>query len=373
MGRELFTIYLADLRYFTAGTSFPLSIGYLAAYIGKVLPQACDVRLFIDPEKLVEAIREAPPDLLGFANYSWNRNINTQITAFAKSVEPQIITVMGGPCFARGDQEWMDGFFERNQNLDFYLAGPGEIAFAEMVRLSLEAEDSRQEAIRSGAFPGLFFKDGDTVLEGECVVPSLIERRKTLDEIPSPYLLGLFDEFFTYENLGPMIETVRGCPYACTFCCWGSRMLGKVSMFSLDRVKAELDYVAERAVNCRRLFFGDANFGIIERDVEVAEHLLSIRQRRGWPDNVFLYFAKNSGDRVIQIASLLKDMTAVSMARQSMTELVLANTKRANLDDESYARIQEELGANNVDSLVEFIYPLPGETRASFIDGRRCA
>jgi len=364
-----FTIYLADLRYFVGGTCFPLAAGYLAAYIGKVLPQICDVRIFIDPEKLMRAIREAPPDMLGLTNYSWNRNINTQVTAFAKSINPQTVTVMGGPCFARDDKDWLRGFFLRNENLDFYIAGAGEFAFAEMVKLVLERESGRQEVIREGAFPGLFFRDDSGIREGQRQVPSLTERRKSLDEIPSPYLLGLFDEFFDYENLGPMIETVRGCPYACTFCCWGSRLLSKVSMFSLDRVKAELDYVAKRSVNCSRLFFGDANFGIIERDIDVAEHLMTIRERSGWPNDVYLYFAKNSGERVIKISSLLKDMTSVTMSRQSMNDEVLTNTKRANLDDKSYARIQTVLGENNIESMVEFIYPLPGETRKSFVDG----
>jgi len=364
-----FTIYLADLRYFTAGTCFPLSIGYLSAYIGKELPEVCDVRLFINSEKLLEAIREAPPDLLGFANYSWNRNINTQVAAAAKSINANTITVMGGPCFARGDQDWLSGFFARNQGLDFYIAGAGEFALVEMIKLALGAQGSRQKAIRLGAFPSLFFMDGDIVREGKCVISTLTKRNKNLDEIPSPYLLGILDEFFAYENLGPMIETLRGCPYACTFCCWGSRMLSKVSMFSVDRVKAELDYVAERSVNCVRLFFGDANFGIVKRDVDIAEHLLSIREQSGWPNDVFLYFAKNSGERVIEISSILKGMTNVSMSRQSMNETVLANTKRANLDDESYARILEQLGENNVDAMVELIYPLPGETRESFVNG----
>ena len=361
-------VYLGDLRYFTGGTCFPLGIGYLAAYAAKELGTAVDIRLFIDPDKLATAIREAPPDLLGLANYSWNRNINTQFAALAKSVNPATVTLMGGPCFARDDKEWLNRYFRRNPTLDFYIAGAGEFAFVELLRL-MAGQTDRQEEIRRGAFPGLFFKDGDVVREGTRVVEALTIRRRELDEIPSPYLTGLMDEFFQVKNLGPMIETVRGCPYACTFCCWGSRLLNKVSAFSVERVKAELDYIVQHATNCRRLFFGDANFGLLERDVEVARHLHTLKGERQWPDDVYLYFSKNSGARVIEVARLLRGMTKVSLARQSMTKSVLANTKRANLDDESYARIQAELGENQVESMVEIIYPLPGETRQSFIEG----
>jgi len=369
MTSQIFSIYLADLRYSVGGSSFPLGIGYLASYVEKILPGRCQITLFIDPEKLTAAIRHNPPDLVGLANYSWNRNINTQLTQFTKSIDPNIVTVMGGPCFARDDQDWLVGFFARNNNLDFYLSGAGEFGFAELVRNALESYENRNTHIRAGAFPGLFYRDGNSITEGNIQVPNVVARRRDLDEIPSPYLTGLMDEFFEQENLGPLIETVRGCPYACTFCCWGSRLLNKVSMFSLERVKAELDYIAARATKCRRLFFGDANFGIIERDVDVAKHLVTVRGERHWPDDVYMYFAKNSGDRVVKIASLLKNMTRVSMARQSMNVEVLANTKRTNLSDEAYARIQDELGANDVESMVEFIYPLPGETRSSFIEG----
>lgn len=362
-------VYLGDLRYFTGGTCFPLGIGFLAAYAAQELGAAVETRLFIDPEQLAEAIRAEPPDLLGLANYSWNRNINTQFAALARSVSPDTITLMGGPCFARDDKDWLDAYFRRNPGLDFYVAGAGEFAFVEILKLMASATGDRRGAVRAGAFPGLFFRESGTVREGKAVVESLERRRRELDEIPSPYLTGWMDPFFAVKNLGPMIETVRGCPYSCTFCCWGSRLLNKVSSFSVERVKAEIEYIAERSVNCRRLFFGDANFGLLERDVEIARHLHELKARRNWPDDVYLYFSKNSGARVIEVARLLRGMTKVSLARQSMTESVLTNTKRANLDDESYSRIQAELGENQVESLVEIIYPLPGETRQSFTEG----
>ena len=146
-------------------------------------------------------------------------------------------------------------------------------------------------------------------------------------------------------------------------------MLNKISSFSLDRVASELHYISSRAARDGRLFFGDANFGLLDQDLEVARIIRDIHQRTGWPRDVYLYMAKNAGERVIEIARLLRGLTKVSLARQSMSPDVLASTKRANLDDQTFAKVQEELGLANVESMVELIYPLPGETKQSFLGG----
>ena len=38
-----------------------------------------------------------------------------------------------------------------------------------------------------------------------------------LNEIPSPYLSGMLDEFFE-DRWMPVLETNRSCPYRCTLC-----------------------------------------------------------------------------------------------------------------------------------------------------------
>ena len=82
-----------------------------------------------------------------------------------------------------------------------------------------------------------------------------------------------------------------------------------------------------------------------------------------------LYFAKNSNDRVVEIASELRDMITVSLARQTEDENVLKNIKRSNIDQQTLTRIKQLLEKNNIESKIEFIYPLPGETRESFLKG----
>ena len=62
-----------------------------------------------------------------------------------------------------------------------------------------------------------------------------------LNEIPSPYLNGMLDEFFD-DRWMPVLETNRSCPYRCTFCAWG---IGTQKLMKFDeqiRFKKDLGY-----------------------------------------------------------------------------------------------------------------------------------
>ena len=77
------------------------------------------------------------------------------------------------------------------------------------------------------------------------------------------------------------IETFRGCPYACTFCDWGSNIGSKVRMFDLDRVVAEVEWAANRGIGT--IWIADSNFGLLERDLEIARRVSEVKKRTGFP------------------------------------------------------------------------------------------
>ena len=71
-------------------------------------------------------------------------------------------------------------------------------------------------------------------------------RIRFLDDIPSPYLSGMLDNFFD-GRLSPLLETNRGCPFKCSFCHTGNDYFQKIHMFSIERIKQELEYIAIRS------------------------------------------------------------------------------------------------------------------------------
>ena len=122
-------------------------------------------------------------------------------------------------------------------------------------------------------------------------------RPEDLDEIPSPFLTGLMDPFLK-DGYYPIVETNRGCPFSCTFCVWGISALNKVLKFSMQRVKEELNYVAKSSFKSSAIVLGDANFGILPRDVQIAEHVRrGVYEAGGFPLEFPVFSASESNLR----------------------------------------------------------------------------
>ena len=234
------SIYLGDLTYTTlslATDAFPLNIGFIAAYAEKTFGKEINLRLFKYVEDLEQAIHEKAPDILGLSNYPWNFNLGLEFFGMTRAISPQTICVMGGPNIPLED-EARSQFVKRNPLIDFYAYLEGEEAFAALVARALETGVDR-EKMKSTPIDGFIHRMSDT----EVMKGTMLARRRNLDEIPSPYLTGHMDKFFD-GKLSPMMETNRGCPFSCTFCHEGNQLISKVNHFSIERVKAELDYIA---------------------------------------------------------------------------------------------------------------------------------
>src|SRR6185503_10105650 len=98
-------------------------------------------------------------------------------------------------------------------------------------------------------------------------------RLRDLAQIASPFLDGTFDALYAThrDRFGAaVLETNRGCPFACTFCDWGQATQSRVHELPFDRVAAELDWVARSGLGY--LYIVDANFGIRPRDIEIIRH-----------------------------------------------------------------------------------------------------
>ena len=60
--------------------------------------------------------------------------------------------------------------------------------------------------------------------------------------------------------------------------------MNKVSHFSAERIRAELDYIGERVPdNTRTLFISDLNFGMYARDAGICNDIALVKERYGYP------------------------------------------------------------------------------------------
>ena len=360
-------IYLADLTHTGNGIAteaFPLNVGLLATSAQKTFGLDISIELFKFPEHLAEAIEDSPPDVLGCSNYTWNSNLSYYFSKLVKTRNPDVLTIWGGTNYPF-DKVNQEGFLQARPAVDVHTFYEGEPAFANIIERRLSV--SSPNKIFDSPIDGCQFISKK---EKEFITGNPISRMRQLDEIPSPYVSGLFDRFFE-QGMTPLVETARGCPFKCNFCNAGDSYFNKVNQFSDDYVKEELSYIAERAAvaDIGHVTFADNNFGMIPRDEKTVQVVHDLQLKTGRPRTMTVWTGKNSKERVINATRLLGSTLNISMSVQAMDSKVLKNIQRDNIKIDDYRAIANELDMQGRQQLSEVIMPLPGETLATHITG----
>jgi hypothetical protein len=348
--------------------SLPASLGMVIAaakaHDGGALEQtyAFRPRLCWDASRL-KAAGHGPPGIFLFSNYIWSSEPNLADSATVKRLNPDHITVHGGPDTPKYERD-VERFFAAHPHVDVAVHGEGEATFAAMLEaLVPTVGHGRPDLSVLADVGGLSFRVGDRV-----ITTGPRDRVADLDTIPSPMLSGLYDGFIP-AGKGPgsfNLETNRGCPYGCTFCDWGSATLSRVRKFDLDRVFAELEWCA---VNGFKLAIADANFGIFERDVEIAEKIAELKATYGYPRFVGNNYAKNTVKHLSKIIDIFTQAGIVAegkMSMQSFDSDTLLTIKRKNIKLEQYHDLSVEFRRNQLPMSVDLMMGLPGSTPTGF-------
>lgn len=368
-------VYLCDLTHETlilVSDTIPVNIGYVGSYAKHMHGDSIYVSLFKYPQTAIEMIKRDPPDILGLSNYSWNSRLSERVAEIAKLANPNVATVQGGTNFPHVDDQRLV-FLSDRPHTDFHIEFEGEVSFSNLVTRVLESRDGGQ-GLYDAPIDGCVFihPDGRDGTDQRLVVGNRPARLKNLDDIPSPYLNGMMDHFFD-GRLSPFIETNRGCPFKCTFCHTGNDYFQKINMFSIERLREELEYIAVRASRQENtiLHIADTNFGMFPRDREICETLLELQGKHNWPLSICSTTGKNNKERVIEITSILGNAFSVTMSVQSMDEKVLKNINRSNIKLDDYIAVNKHLQDEGRNTTGEMILGLPGETKDSFTRGVR--
>jgi radical SAM superfamily enzyme YgiQ (UPF0313 family) len=359
------TVYLADLRHNYSGVlgndCVPLSVAYIKAVMDRDLPEV-ESRVFAYPDRLEQAMHEQPPDVLMVGNYCWNQALGDRFARLAKQLRPQSTVVQGGPNISL-EPERRIAYLAEHPALDVYVLGEADFTAPDLVRRLLEVDGS-VERLGELDIPSCIYRRPD----GTIAYQPEVRRTRALDDIPSPWLTGVLDEFFD-GKLAPLVETNRGCPFTCTFCVQGTSYYDKVRYFSEERVREEFTYIArrikDRCPSMGTLRIADPNYGMYQRDTDLSGHLGALQKEYGWPTFIDATTGKNRPERVI--ASVEKSSGAMVLyhAVQSLDEDVLRNIKRQNIKLAAYEQLRIHMRGRGLRSMSQLILALPGETRAS--------
>ena len=351
-------VYLAQPSYMSSNSvPFPAAIGALAAYAWS-FPDICEAYVLKDivfrREKQSAVLgRLERPVLFGFSCYMWNIEYNKKLAQKVKAAFPECVIVFGGPQVPDGD-----GFLRECPFVDVLIHGEGEIPFLALMR-----------AVRDGtAFSSLenvsYRENGD--------VFTAPKKRYCEIDFPSPVTSGFFDRLVREHpdmEFTPLIESGRGCPNHCAYCSWGNKDTG-VRLFPLERVFGDLEWVSAHKMDY--VGFADSNFGMFTRDEKIADKIMELHEKNGYPKKFQVSYAKDSGDRVFRITEKLNRAglcKGVTLSFQTMSEEAQKNIGRSNIDIEYYKFLLQKYAEAGIVTYSELILGLPGETTESFVNG----
>ena len=306
-------------------------------------------------EDVVERLKDH--DIVGLSTYIWNKNYNHVLGKALKLANPNMLIMSGGPEPPITDPT----FFERFPYIDICSIQEGEKSLKAILEHYLEGNTDYTD------IKGLIVN-----VDGKAVNTGNPERISDLDTIPSPYLTGVFDHLFEQHpevRWNVTLETNRGCPYACTFCDWGSLTYSKVKKFDVERVYKELEWIGQKG--CDFVSITDANFGIFpDRDMDIARKLVEVQQKYDNPKAYTISWAKNQKREVVDIVKMLiyegGSKIGLNLSVQSMDNHTLEVIKRKNLDTNKIEEVFELCEENNIPLYTELILGLPAETEQTW-------
>ncbi|MEK7142174.1 MAG: radical SAM protein, partial [Patescibacteria group bacterium] len=180
---------------------------------------------------------------MGTGGMSQNWDVISAVLNAAKTVKPDIVTVVGGAIVVSDPELAL-----KTMRIDFGIIGEGEVTMLELADYLCRNEDPKK-------IDGITYLDKD---KNKVIVNRNRARISNLDELPFPDYVGFeFDQWKTLArfsinsdmfnkddlNYVQMLGS-RSCPFSCTFCF--HHMGQKYSERSLDSIFKEIDYLVEK-------------------------------------------------------------------------------------------------------------------------------
>ena len=172
-------------------------------------------------EEILAGIYRKKPDVVGFSCYIWNIEYVLDVAENLKKICPQVEIILGGPEVSYDAEKVL----QRYPFVDLVMVGEGENTFREYVAFLLgEGAEKRSD------IAGLCYREED----GKAVFTAPRMPMK-MDDLVFPYR-----DLEQMENRIIYYETIRGCPFSCSYCL--SSIDKTVRLRSLDLVFDELDF-----------------------------------------------------------------------------------------------------------------------------------
>lgn len=285
-------------------------------------------------DDIIEDIINAGPHMVCFSSYVWNEHICNDVAARLKELMINTITCRGGPQQSEGF-EYYD-----------YACPPLDAGEPFMVDL-LNKLTTSEDAPRTRAFC-----EESSLLKHQVYLANVVGTARSLNK----------KAILHYES-------TRGCPYSCTYCEWGGGIGSKLYKKPWKNIEDEINLAC--MLGFHEIDIVDANFGILDRDVDIVALLAKNKELLGYPELSNIYgVTKNKVAnklRVLEPMAKAKLMTTFSVPMQALNEEVKNNIKRHDTPiAETLEMAQYLKDTYDVNPRLELIMGLPGTTLEDF-------
>lgn len=272
------------------------------------------------PTEIKRYINSFQPEVIGISGMTTDYPFCLELINESKKLNPNIITLMGGPHVTFTSIEVM----ERNKGVDIVVRGEGENTFLEL----LEAFSYSSSLHR---VKGITFREKGKIISTKKRPPI-----KFINELkyPDRNLVCLKD----YTHISMI--TSRGCPYRCIFCStrrmWGSLYRAR----SPESVVDEMQYIKED-IGSNQIVFSDDLFTLNrERTRAICEEIIKRKLDLSWGcstrldrlDKDLVRLMKKSGCNEIYLGIESGNQKTLTMINKDMT--VNATRKTIKMLDE---------------------------------------
>jgi len=259
----------------------PLGLLYLASSVNTLNTKILiyDLNLVRQNENnIIGIIKRFKPDILGLSLITVNFHDGLKISRIAKKINPNIITIVGGPHITasitnKSNYHFQLTLMEMNKNkADIGVIGEGEETFKELAAVTSYSNKKELEEIK-----GIIFK-----IDNKWVKTEDRPLIKNIDNIPFPNY-SFLPYHWTYDSY--LMITSRGCPSKCTFCdsrvIWGGVYRQRTAENVLDEIKFHIHTFKKS--NKLLLTFTDDTFMVDQKRVaEISEGILKNNYKINW-------------------------------------------------------------------------------------------
>jgi magnesium-protoporphyrin IX monomethyl ester (oxidative) cyclase len=313
----------------------------------------------LSDESYRKIFAEYKPDVVGISClFSSLHRQMLRAARLAKEVNPEVITVVGGP-----HPSALPGLILQEPVIDFCVIGEGEKPLASLLDCIGNGKNYRN-------LEGIGFRDGEQIRLNNSFNEVL-----DLDQLPFPawHLIDL-ERYFKISSVQGLrmdgkdrtalrlipVTTSRGCPFSCTYCgkysVWGNH----IRFMSPKRVMEMLEILFDK-YSVQRIAFQDDNLTLNRKR---ALDLFRCMAERNWPLTWEAHngLALSSMDEKMIDAMVESGCVSFTVAIESGSKEVLKKIKkRVDLDRAfELAQYAKSLG---IDMRAFYIIGFPGETR----------